>query len=78
MKPDLLLGLLINIARGSVVNEEGLVSALAEGRLGGAGLDVFSNEPVVPSELWSMEHIVLQPHRASATLVTWVTYWWRI
>lgn len=63
-------GLLINIARGSVVDEAALVSALAEGRLGGAGLDVFASEPTVPSELWNMEQVVLQPHRASATLET--------
>ena len=63
-------GLLINIARGSVVDEAALVSALAEGRLGGAGLDVFASEPTVPSELWNIEEVVLQPHRASATLET--------
>jgi hydroxypyruvate reductase len=63
-------GLLINVARGSVVDEEVLVSALAEGRLGGAGLDVFADEPRVPEALWTMEQVVLQPHRASATLET--------
>jgi hydroxypyruvate reductase len=63
-------GLLINVARGSVVDEQALVTALAQGRLGGAGLDVFANEPRVPEALWSMEQVVLQPHRASATLET--------
>jgi hydroxypyruvate reductase len=63
-------GVLINVARGSVVDEAALVAALVDGRLGGAGLDVFTNEPNVPSELWSMEQVVLQPHRASATLET--------
>jgi hydroxypyruvate reductase len=63
-------GLLINVARGSVVDEEALVAALAEGRLGGAGLDVFADEPRVPEALWTMEQVVLQPHRASATLET--------
>ena len=63
-------GVLINVARGSVVDEVALVAALVDGRLGGAGLDVFTNEPNVPSELWSMEQVVLQPHRASATLET--------
>lgn len=63
-------GLLINVARGSVVDEEALVAALTEGRLGGAGLDVFADEPRVPEALWSMEQVVLQPHRASATLET--------
>jgi hydroxypyruvate reductase len=63
-------GVLINVARGSVVDEVALVTALVDGRLGGAGLDVFTNEPNVPSALWSMEQVVLQPHRASATLET--------
>jgi hydroxypyruvate reductase len=63
-------GVLINVARGSVVDEAALIAALAEGRLGGAGLDVFADEPRVPEALWSMEQVVLQPHRASATLET--------
>jgi hydroxypyruvate reductase len=63
-------GVLINVARGSVVDEVALVAPLVDGRLGGAGLDVFANEPNVPSELWRMERVVLQPHRASATLET--------
>jgi len=63
-------GILVNVARGSVVDEPALVAALAEGRLGGAGLDVFANEPNVPQELWHMDNVVLQPHRASATVET--------
>jgi len=63
-------GLLINVARGSVVDEEALVAALAKDGLGGAGLDVFADEPRVPQALWTMEQVVLQPHRASATLET--------
>jgi hydroxypyruvate reductase len=63
-------GVLINVARGSVVDEEALVAALAEGRLGGAGLDVFMHEPSVPEALWAMDNVVLQPHRASATVET--------
>jgi lactate dehydrogenase-like 2-hydroxyacid dehydrogenase len=47
-----------------------LVSALVEGRLGGAGLDVFVDEPNVPEALWRLENVVLQPHRASATVDT--------
>jgi hydroxypyruvate reductase len=58
---------LVNIARGSVVDEPALVAALTSGRLGGAGLDVFVDEPNVPQALWSLENVVLQPHRASAT-----------
>jgi hydroxypyruvate reductase 2 len=63
-------GVLINIARGSVVDEEALVAALEEGRLGGAGLDVFADEPNVPEALFKMENVVLQPHQGSATVET--------
>jgi lactate dehydrogenase-like 2-hydroxyacid dehydrogenase len=63
-------GLLINVARGSLVDEAALVSALTNGKLGGAGLDVFVDEPNVPQELWGLETVVLQPHRASATTGT--------
>jgi lactate dehydrogenase-like 2-hydroxyacid dehydrogenase len=60
-------GVFINVARGSVVDEPALVAALQEGRLGGAGLDVFAEEPKVPEALLKMEQVVLQPHAASAT-----------
>ncbi|WP_327753779.1 2-hydroxyacid dehydrogenase [Sphingobium sp. SJ10-10] len=63
-------GVIINISRGSVIDEEALVAALAERRIGGAGLDVFANEPHVPEALLSMEHVVLQPHQGSATVET--------
>ncbi|MGD9509757.1 MAG: 2-hydroxyacid dehydrogenase [Geminicoccaceae bacterium] len=63
-------GILVNVARGSVVEEPALVAALQEGRLGGAGIDVFVDEPKVPEALWAMEQVVLQPHRASATVET--------
>lgn len=63
-------GALINVSRGSIVDEDALVSALRSGRLGAAGLDVFANEPKVPEALFSMENVVLTPHRASATIET--------
>ncbi|OMO54061.1 hypothetical protein CCACVL1_28082 [Corchorus capsularis] len=60
-------GILINIGRGAHVNEPEVVSALLEGRLGGAGLDVFENEPEVPEELLTLENVVLVPHVGSDT-----------
>jgi lactate dehydrogenase-like 2-hydroxyacid dehydrogenase len=63
-------GLLVNVARGSIVDEAALVAALQQGRLGAAGLDVFTDEPRVPEPLWTMDNVVLQPHRASATVET--------
>ncbi len=63
-------GVLINIARGSVVDEKALVAALREGRLGGAGLDVYENEPHVPEALMALDNVVLLPHIASATWAT--------
>jgi lactate dehydrogenase-like 2-hydroxyacid dehydrogenase len=60
-------GTLINVARGSVVNEPALVKALADGTLGAAGLDVFEAEPRVPEALFAMDNVVLQPHVGSAT-----------
>lgn len=63
-------GVLINVARGSVVDETALVEALTDGRLGGAGLDVFENEPEVPEALFRMNNVTLQPHMGSATIET--------
>jgi hydroxypyruvate reductase len=63
-------GVLVNVARGSVVDEPALIAALSAGRVGGAGLDVFAHEPDVPPALWQMENVVLEPHRASATVET--------
>ena len=63
-------GTLINVARGTVVDEPALVSALTEGRLGAAGLDVFADEPRVPSALLAMDQVVVQPHAASGTRET--------
>jgi lactate dehydrogenase-like 2-hydroxyacid dehydrogenase len=63
-------GILINVARGSVVDEEALVKALKDKTILSAGLDVFVNEPQVPQELMDMEHVVLLPHVGSASHAT--------
>jgi lactate dehydrogenase-like 2-hydroxyacid dehydrogenase len=63
-------GVLINVARGSVVDEPALVAALKSGTILAAGLDVFANEPNVPDELKAMQNVVLLPHIGSASVVT--------
>ncbi|MFY9509372.1 MAG: 2-hydroxyacid dehydrogenase [Rubrivivax sp.] len=63
-------GILVNVARGSVVDEAALIEALEKGLLGGAGLDVFENEPHVPERLRALPQVVLAPHIGSATTST--------
>jgi len=63
-------GYLINIARGSVVNEAHLVQALQQKWIAGAGLDVFADEPRVPAELLAMDNVVLTPHMGSGTVTS--------
>ena len=63
-------GILVNVARGSVVDESALIEALQSGALGGAALDVFEDEPRVPQALIDMPHVVLAPHIGSATRET--------
>jgi len=63
-------GTLVNVARGSVVDEGALIAALAEGRLGHAALDVFASEPNVSPELLKLPNVIVQPHHGSATVET--------
>ncbi len=63
-------GMLINVSRGSIVNEGDLVSALQNGKIAGAALDVFVAEPNVPPKLLTMDNVVLAPHAASGTVET--------
>lgn len=63
-------GFLINVARGSVIDEAALVQALVARRIAGAGLDVFEKEPFVPPELFALDNVVLLPHIASGTVET--------
>ena len=63
-------GILINMARGSVVDEAALIKALEDGTIMSAGLDVYANEPEVPPTLMAMDHVVLFPHLGSASVAT--------
>lgn len=66
-------GILINISRGTVVDQPALIGALQNGIIKAAGLDVFQNEPHIPQELVSMDNVVLLPHIGSATVETRTT-----
>jgi lactate dehydrogenase-like 2-hydroxyacid dehydrogenase len=61
-------GILVNVARGSVVDEKALIQALRDKKILSAGLDVFEDEPNVPQELIDMDHVVLFPHVGSASV----------
>src|ERR1700692_2241271 len=63
-------GVIVNVARGSVIDETALISALKSGTILAAGLDVFANEPTVPDELRTLQNVVLLPHIGSASVVT--------
>lgn len=63
-------GALVNLGRGSLIDEGAMIELLKSGDLGGAALDVFENEPEMSEELWSMSNVVLSPHMGSATTKT--------
>jgi len=63
-------GCLVNVARGSIVDQPALVEMLQSGALGGAALDVFADEPRVPEALLGLDNVVLSPHQGSATVKT--------
>jgi lactate dehydrogenase-like 2-hydroxyacid dehydrogenase len=63
-------GIVINVGRGTVVDEQALIAALRDKKILSAGLDVFEDEPRVPAELIAMEHVVLLPHVGSASVHT--------
>jgi lactate dehydrogenase-like 2-hydroxyacid dehydrogenase len=63
-------GFLVNVARGSVIDEAALISALSEKRIAGAGLEVYEDEPNVPPALLALDNVVLMPHIASSTRET--------
>ena len=63
-------GAVVNVARGSVIDEQALVDALKSGKVGGAALDVFENEPNPHPDLLTMTNVLLQAHQGSGTVAT--------
>lgn len=63
-------GVIVNISRGSTIDEEALIEALSNGTIAGAGLDVFNDEPKVDERFYALDNAVLQPHQGSGTVET--------
>src|SRR5690606_33088941 len=63
-------GTLINVARGSVVDEPAMIEALKTGKLGYAALDVFDNEPNISKDLLALSNVIVQPHHGTGTIET--------
>ena len=63
-------GLLVNVSRGTTIDEEALLNALESGALGGAALDVFLNEPDINPRFLKLDNVLLQPHQSSGTVET--------
>jgi lactate dehydrogenase-like 2-hydroxyacid dehydrogenase len=63
-------GVIVNVARGSVIDEPALIAALKDGTIMAAGLDVFASEPNVPEDLRALQNVVLLPHIGSASVTT--------
>lgn len=63
-------GIIVNISRGTTIDEEALLDALENGRLAGAGIDVFLNEPAIDPRFYALENVVIQPHQGSGTVET--------
>jgi hydroxypyruvate reductase 2 len=60
-------GIIVNVGRGALIDENELLRCLIAGEIGGAGLDVFENEPHVPKEFFSLDNVVLSPHKGALT-----------
>lgn len=60
-------GVIVNVGRGALIDEKELLQCLMEGEIGGAGLDVFENEPYVPKEFFALDNVVVSPHAAFST-----------
>ena len=65
-------GVIVNVARGAVIDEKQLLRCLMEGEIGGAGLDVFENEPLLSQHFFSLDNVVLSPHAGCSTLESYV------